>query len=318
MNQVRVVSGMPSTVGSGCASTLAAVHPPSGAAAMPRIRDVPSPLGDFLRSSRAAVSPHDVGLPDDGRRRVAGLRREEVAVLAGMSVDYYIRLEQGRETGPSAQLITALATALDLDHDGLAHLFRLSGLAPQLPAAAAERVDPALVRLMSAWPDTPALVLGRAYDVLAGNGLGEALFSGFPVTRNLLEKVFLDPASRDFYADWPKAAANTVAGYRLQHGQAPRNPRIRAVLDGLLASSPEFRELWERNRATGKQVEVKSFVHPEVGPLTLRMLTFDVRSAPGQQLVVYQAEDPVSADAVRLLGALVATRAAAGSEQPAG
>lgn len=266
-------------------------------------------LGHFLRSRRAALSPSQVGLASAGVRRVAGLRREEVALLAEVSVDYYTRLEQGRERHPSGQVLDALAGALQLDDDARAHLYRLAGQSSR-PAWAAtpERVDPSLLQLMARWPDTPALVLGRAYDVLAGNRLGDALFSGFPFAANLLVTVFLDPASRGFYADWPAAAANTVAGFRLAQGLWGDTPRVRDIVAQVLRDSPEFARLWGRHDARGKTLEVKRFVHPQVGPLTLRMQAFDVRSSPGQQLVVYHAEPASpSADGLALLGSLTAT-----------
>lgn len=230
-------------------------------------------------------------------------------MLADMSVDYYIRLEQGRERHPSPPMIDALTRALGLDHDGRDHLYRLAGLGPRVASGGSERVDPELRRLMDAWPNNPAIVLGCAYDVLAGNHLGEELFSHFPVTRNLLELVFIDPSARSFYADWDTAAANTVAGFRLLEAQAPDHPRIRAVLAGLQESSPEFSRIWSENRAEGKRIDTKRLVHHDVGPMTLTMLGFDVRSAPGQQLVVYQAEAGTpSADAISLLGTLASAR----------
>ncbi|MBR8743110.1 helix-turn-helix domain-containing protein [Nocardiopsis sp. MG754419] len=265
-------------------------------------------LAGFLRASRAATRPEDVGLRGTSRRRVPGLRREEVAMLADVSVDYYIRLEQGRETGPSARVLDRLADALDLDDDGRGHLYRLAGLAPRPRADLSPRhVDPHLLRLMDSWAGTPALIVNAAYDVLACNVLGDALFCGFPVSRNLLEKVFLDPDSRGFYADWWSAAENSVAGLRLSEGRAPDHPRIRSLIDRLLRDSPEFARLWEQNRARGKRSEVKGFVHPTVGAMTLRMHTFDIAEAPGRQLLCYQAEPGgPSAEALGLLGTLSA------------
>lgn len=250
----------------------------------------PTPLGDYLRRRRADVRPADVGLPPGRSRRVSGLRREEVALLAEVSVDYYVRLEQGRERHPSAQVLDALATSLRLDADGRLHLFRLAGLAPRPSADRPEHVDPELRRLMDGWPDHPALVLSRTYDVLARNHLGEALFAPLHRFDNLLLAMFLDPAARAFYQDWRHAAINTVAGFRLSVGDAPDDPRVRTVVDRAVAGSAEFREMWARNEARGKSAEVKTFVHPDVGALTFRMHTFDVRSAPGQQLVAYHAE----------------------------
>ncbi|MFD0683875.1 helix-turn-helix transcriptional regulator [Actinomadura fibrosa] len=270
-----------------------------------------SELGDFLRARRGQVTPEQAGLPSTGHRRVPGLRREEVAALAGVSADYYIRLEQGRERTPSAQVVDALAAALRLPEDGRLHLFRMAGLAPRPRTAAVhDRVDPSLLQLMSAWPDNPAIVYNRAYDVLASNAIADALFHDWSHSRNLMHVVFTEPAARTFYRDWHDVARNSAAGFRLGHGQAPDDPRMRQVLTELLAQSPEFAELWARHDARGKALESKRFHHREVGPLTLSMQTFDVRSSPGQELVVYHAEPgSASSEALRLLGSLAATSA---------
>lgn len=267
-------------------------------------------LGQYLRSRRALVSPGDAGLISIGQRRVPGLRREEVAQLAGVSVDYYVRLEQGRERSPSAQVCDALAAALCIDEEGRAHLFRMAGLAPRARrTGATDRVDPALLQLMAAWPDNPAVVYNRAYDVLAANPIAEALFGDFGARGNLLALVFSEPRARQFYVDWPSIAANSVAGLRRNHGEAPGDPRVTAILTELLNTSAEFAELWGQHDVRGKSLAVKTFRHPDVGELTLSMQTFAVRSTPGQELVVYQAEPgSPSADAVRLLGSLAATR----------
>lgn len=269
-----------------------------------------SELGDYLRSRRAHVRPEDAGLVSTGVRRVPGLRREEVAWLAGLSVDYYVRLEQGRERSPSAPVLDALAAALRLDHDGHRHLFRLAGLAPRLAnVRKPDRVDPALLRLMAAWPDNPALVYNRAYDVLAANPLAQELFGDFGAQSNLMLLVFGEPRARDFYVDWRDIAENSVAGFRLNYAAAPADPRVQAVLAELLNGGAEFRTLWERHDARGKSLAVKAFRHPDVGVLELTVQTFDVRSAPGQELVVYDAEPASpSADALKLLGSIAATR----------
>ncbi len=270
-----------------------------------------TPLGEYMRARRAQVSPDDAGVVTLGVRRVPGLRREEVAMLAGVSADYYVRLEQGRERSPSAQVLDALSQALRLDDDARLHLFQVAGLVPgPRSAAAPERVDPQLLRLMDMWPDNPALVIGRAYDVLATNQLGEALFDGYRHGRNVMAKVFLDPDARAFYPDWDVVATQAVAGFRLLHGHAPHDARVREVLAMLTEASPEFVRLWERHDARGKRLETKRFHHPVVGPMTLHVHAFDVRSAPGQELIVHHA-DPgsASAEALTLLGTLAATHA---------
>lgn len=268
-------------------------------------------LADYLRSRRAVVTPEQVNLVSTGHRRVPGLRREEVALLAGVSVDYYIRLEQGRETSPSAQVLDALASALRLPYDGRLHLFRLAGLAPRARFATTAYVDPLLRQLLDAWSGQPALIYNRAYDVLASNELADALFawqSGQP-RDNLMELVFLRAEGRALYRDWEDVARNAVAGFRFGYGMDPSDPRLRAVLTHLLAESSSFTEMWSGNDARGKQAASKRLSHPDVGPLTLESQIFDVRSAPGQELVVYHAQPgSSSADALGLIGTLAATR----------
>jgi transcriptional regulator with XRE-family HTH domain len=268
-------------------------------------------LGEYLRARRGDLSPARAGLPAGGRRRVPGLRRSEVALLADISVEYYVRLEQGRERGPSPAVLDALAAALQLPRDGHEHLYRLAGLAPAPPAAGPERVDPRLAGLLRAWPGTPALVLGRALDVLAANPPAVELFSGFPTTGNLVELVFLDPAARALHPDWNVVARNALAALRLADGAHPGDPRIAQVRERLGASE-EFLRMWARHDARGKTAELKRFAHPRAGDLTLHVQTFDVRGAAGQQLVVYHAEPGTpSADGLALLGILAAQRAAA-------
>ncbi|MDH2428440.1 helix-turn-helix transcriptional regulator [Sphaerisporangium sp. TRM90804] len=247
-----------------------------------------SRLGDYLRGRRAQVTPPDVGLPEDGRRGVPGLRREEVASLARISVDYYLRLEQGRERRPSPQVLDALSDALLLDDDARLHLYRVAGMSP-LPRreGGVERTDPRLLALAEQWDRTPAMILGRAYDVLAVNALGRAVFRHLKPGTNLLLAMFLDPSVRSFYGDWETGAANVVAGFRFLEGARPHDPRIQEVLRTAMEDSREFAGLWRRRDARGKSDAAKVLLHPDVGELTLRMETFDVRSAPGQQLIVY-------------------------------
>ena len=270
--------------------------------------DGPSQLGEYLKARRSAVGPGEVGLAA-GRthRRVPGLRREEVAMLAGVSVDYYTRLEQGREQSPSASVLDALAAALRLAGDAREHLFHLTGTAAPRTAPVRDVVDGALIALMEAWPDNPAIIYNRAYDVLASNAIADALFGGWAYSRNLLEIVFRDPAAKEFYADWPAVAANTVAGFRLNHGLDPGQPRLQHLLSEMLAASPDFARLWTTHRVEGKALQRKSFNHADVGVLTLTMQAFDVRSSPGQELVVYHADpQSPSEQALKLLGSLIA------------
>jgi transcriptional regulator with XRE-family HTH domain len=256
-----------------------------------------SALGDFLVTSRSRIRPEDVGLREGGRRRVPGLRREEVAQLAGVSVDYYIRLEQGRETSPSPAVAESISRALRLDEYGSAHLYRLAGLTPPRADDTLETVDANLLALLSDWDRHPAIVLGTAFDVLAANALGEALFLGFPGTRNLLESVFLVPAARELYPDWSDVAENTVAGFRLLHAAQPSHPRIQQVLGRLTAESAEFRAMWADHLARGRRMPTKRFRHPGLGVFELAVETFDVRSAPGQELVLYRAAPGSAAEA---------------------
>ncbi|GIJ79025.1 Helix-turn-helix domain-containing protein [Micromonospora phaseoli] len=266
-------------------------------------------LGAFLTARRARLTPGDVGLVSSGTRRVAGLRREEVAVLAGVSVDYYTRLEQGRERNPSTSVLAAVARALDLGPDAHDHLFRLAGLSPggaRTPAR--PQVGQRLRELLDAWPDTPAVVIDRRLNLLAGNALADAFYADFAEADNLVRMTFLDPAGATFFADWRRAAETCVANLRLALGHDPHDRQARELVDEVGTASPEFRRLWERHDVQGKTHEAKTFRHGAVGELTLSYHAFDVRDAPGQQLIVYRAEPHSrSAEALRLLGTLAAS-----------
>lgn len=248
-------------------------------------------MGDFLRARREALKPQDVGLPEYGRRRVPGLRREEVALLAGVSSDYYIRLEQGRENSPSPQVLEAVAQALKLDAEAADHLNRLCLTASQRPRDRGEaEVSPQLLQLMDGWEHTPAFVVGPALDIMAGNSLATALHNGFDRFDNLARMVFVDPAGREFYQEWERAAHSCVAEIRAAYGHDPVSPRIAAVVAELSAQSEEFAGLWRMHEVKGKSQEGKHLKHPRVGDLHIRFAAFTVNGAPHQQLVVYQAE----------------------------
>ncbi|MFK8844776.1 helix-turn-helix domain-containing protein [Streptomyces sp. Ac-502] len=268
-------------------------------------------LGDFLCARRAGLRPEDIGMARYGTRRVAGLRREEVAVLSGMNADYYTRLEQGRERNPSPQVLDALSRALRLEADARTHLYGLAGAAPagRPSPYPSPQVTPALRQLLDGYPNTPAFVLGPTLDLLAVNALAEALFVPFRPADNLVRMVFADPAGRSFYADWNRAAEATVANLRQATGQDPDDPRLRELVRTLTGHSPDFARLWAAHAVRGKTRDAKHLLHPDVGPLALTYQAFDVRDAPGQQLVIYHAEPgSPSAQALSLLGTLHATR----------
>ncbi|GAA4198248.1 helix-turn-helix transcriptional regulator [Streptosporangium oxazolinicum] len=252
-------------------------------------------MAEFLRARREALTPQDAGLPEYGRRRVKGLRREEVAMLAGMSGDYYVRLEQGRESNPSPRVVEAVARALGLDEEATEHLRRLVRPASRRRDDAEDRVSPQLLRLMDGWPASPAFVLGPALDILAANALATALHEGF-ASGNLARMVFTDPAGRTFYRDWERAARSCVAELRAAHGHDPESARVNRLVDELSSASPVFAGLWARHEVRSKTQGVKHLRHPRVGDLAVQFSSFTVNGAPHQQFVVYQAE-PASATA---------------------
>jgi transcriptional regulator with XRE-family HTH domain len=266
-------------------------------------------LGEFLRARRELARPEQVGLRDDlGRRRVPGLRREEVAMLAGVSADYYVRLEQGRDKRPSEQVIEALARVLGLDDDAVAHMRELARpaarrRAPRRP----ERVSPGVLRLIDSWPQTPALVLGRYLDVLANNLIAGALNPCSVKGQNQVRVVFLDPAARTTFLDWEAVARETVASLRATAGAHLDDPRLTDLVGELSLKSEDFRRLWARHDVLARTSGVKRFVHPMVGELTLSYETFAVNGAAGQLLVAYHAEPGSASErALQLLGSLAA------------
>jgi transcriptional regulator with XRE-family HTH domain len=266
-------------------------------------------LGEFLRARRARLRPSEVGFPlGAGLRRTPGLRREELAALAGLSIDYYIRLEQGKETNPGTAILDGLARALRLTEEEHEHLYTLANHAarrarPSSPHTVRE-VRAGVRRLLETIRPCPAYVQNRVNDILAANPEALALFAGieeWPVhRRNTVRYVFCHPAARTLYPNWEATALATVANLRARSITAPDSPDLIALVEEVSANSAEFARLWRRYDLRYRRSEAKSFHHPEVGDLTLsfEVLNFD----DGLRLSILQAE-PGTADhdALRLL-----------------
>ncbi|MEU7384819.1 MULTISPECIES: helix-turn-helix transcriptional regulator [unclassified Streptomyces] len=254
----------------------------------PGWRTPPSTFGDFLRAGRSRLEPADVALPAGvGSRRVKGLRREEVAVLAGVSADYYIRLEQGRETNPSPRVVAALAHALRLAPDARDHLFRLAGINPRLRAdTLRDQVHPDLLRLLDAFPSAAAYVLGPALDVLAANTLARALLAPFDGESSMPRILFTHPRADEVFPERPVVARATVHALRLNAARFTDAPEIDDLITELHDGSAEFRSLWADQNVRALTRAHKVFVHPQAGRIELTYQSFDVRDARGQELLV--------------------------------
>ncbi|NYI79854.1 helix-turn-helix transcriptional regulator [Nocardioides panzhihuensis] len=269
----------------------------------------PTPLGEFLRAQRARISPGDVGLPDVGVRRVPGLRREEVAVLAGVSADYYARLEQGRERAPTASVVETLSVALLLSADARDHLFRLARLSPGSQGIGGQ-VSAELNVLLDAFPQAAAYVVDPVFRIIAANPTARELLGPQQLERGAMRFLFVEPGARKYFDDWEQVARAGVSALRLGVGYARPHPDLLPLIDQLRASSPDFATLWADQTVAGLAVTHKVINHPEVGRIALTYQTFDVRDAPGQQLTVATAVPGTSsADALSMLGSLHATRA---------
>ncbi|WP_338699497.1 helix-turn-helix transcriptional regulator [Streptomyces sp. Q6] len=272
-------------------------------------------VGDFLRSRRARIQPEEVGLPGHGRRRVPGLRREEVAQLAGVSVDYYIRLEQGRGPSVSDSVLDAIARVLRLDDTETAYLRSVArpDSVPRRRRPAGQQVRPGLKLLLATIEKAPAFVLGRRMDVLAWNALADALigFSAMaPEERNMPRQVFLNPDARALYPEWHAVAAETVAFLRLDAGLHPKDPRLATLVGELSLADEDFRRLWADHQVKEKTYGAKRVTHPVAGELSLPYETLTVSGDPDQSLVVYTPEPgSVTEERLRLLGSWAATTA---------
>jgi transcriptional regulator with XRE-family HTH domain len=261
-------------------------------------------FGEYLRARRATLAPEQVGLPRIGRRRVRGLRREEVAMTAAISTDYYMRLEQGRDRRPSEQVVDALALALRLDPDEARHLHELAAAAgePATIPLHAELVSPGLAILLDSWERTPAFVLGRFLDVLAFNPLARELLPVLAPGANLIEIACLDPLVPQMFGPRARAVESSVAALRASAGAEIDHPRVRALYDRLAADSPMFVEIWARHDVRPKRPGIERIRHPELGELQLRYETLVPNNADRQTLFVYYAEPgSAAADALEQL-----------------
>ncbi|MGW6744955.1 helix-turn-helix domain-containing protein [Streptomyces sp. NPDC055025] len=267
-------------------------------------------LAEFLRTRRARLKPEDVGLPDIGRhRRVPGLRREELAQLAGVSVAYYIRLEQGNGRNVSSEVLGAIARALRLTDAEHAHLVHLASPKPQKKRQASMRpqhVRGALCQLLESIEGVPAYIGGRRSEILAWNRMAAALFEDWgklPVReRNWARLVFLSPAYHDLFVDWDTKATDMVSYLRLYAGCHPDDPELSALVGELSVKSEVFRRLWATHDVKEKSHGVKRMRHPLVGELTLSYEALSLPDDPEQSLVVYHAEPgSPSAETLRLL-----------------
>ena len=284
-------------------------------------------LGAFLRTRRARIRPEDVGLAGyGGRRRVPGLRREELAQLAGVSASYYSRLEQGQSTHASPEVLDAIARALRLDETERRHLHGLTADRRARPAGRRlppERLTPALRQLLAQLGDIPALVVGRRVDVLAWNPAGHALFASHvdpadpetPERRpNVARMVFLDAHTRALYADWPAKAHSSVAKLRLASGLYPDDAALAALIGELSVKSPAFAAMWADHRVKAPGTSVFELCHPLVGSLTVTCQFLG--NDEGQHLVVATTEPgSPSHAALTLLGHVTATRRVGGPEE---
>jgi transcriptional regulator with XRE-family HTH domain len=249
-------------------------------------------LADFLRNRRAAVRPEDVGLPGGGRRRTPGLRREEVAQLAGVGATWYTWLEQGRDIRASISVLESLANALQLDSAERAHLIMLGrGDEAEVPAPPEETVSPTMRRLIANLGANPALVLGRRWDILAWNR-AYALVIGDPLElpaewRNHVWATFMDPARRKLFADWDRGSRMMVARFRADSARHIGDPSFEALISELRERSPKFREFWQRHEVATSGAGRKFVRHPEVGRLAFEHAVFRVEESPEQRFVLY-------------------------------
>jgi transcriptional regulator with XRE-family HTH domain len=259
-----------------------------------------NPLGAFLRARRELVTPQQAGVPDHGVRRVPGLRREEVAMLAGISADYYLRLERGRNRNPSAQVLESIARVLNLDDEHLAHLLSMVAVAPRprRPRPRKEVVPTGALKLLDSLAQ-PAFIEGRYFDVLASNSLARALSPSLAVGGNQLRDLFLDQGEQALQPEWEDLTECFIANLRQAVGNDIDDPRFIELTGQLSLASPRFRQLWARHEVRGQRGTTVRFDHPQVGELVLNRERMSIGGAENLMLVVFHP-DAASADAEKL------------------
>ncbi|AJE41256.1 helix-turn-helix transcriptional regulator [Streptomyces nodosus] len=286
-----------------------------------------SDIREFLASRRAKITPQRAGLPAfGGNRRVPGLRREEVALLAGVSIDYYVRLERGHLGGASEEVLDSVANALQLDDAERAHLHDLARAAAKRPARRARRprgpLPDSVVRVLNSMTDCPAFIRNGRLDVLATNQLGRALYgplytSGARRPVNLARFQFLDPAGRDFFPSWEESVNATVSLLRTEAGRAPGDSELTGLIGELVTRSDVFRTAWAKHNVRLHHSGRKAFHHPAIGEITLDFDALELPSQPGLTLTAYSAPPHTpDHDKLQLLSAWAATEATAPTSHP--
>lgn len=266
-----------------------------------------NPLGAFLRARRELVTPQQVNIPDGGPRRVPGLRREEVAMLAGISADYYLRLERGRDKNPSPQVLESIARVLQLDDDHRAHLLGLVVDAPRRRRRVRRQAPPPGAMKLLGSLVQPAFIEDRYFDIVASNSLARVIDPRLVVGGNQLRDLFLDPQAQALYPGWAGATECLVANLRQAVGKDVDDPRFIELTGELALASDRFRRLWARHEVRSQSGGVLTFDHPQVGELTLNRERLSIAGSAGLMLVVLHA-DAGSSDADKL--ALLSTAAA--------
>lgn len=293
-----------------------APHARTGRSSLERV-STESDIREFLVSRRARITPQQAGLPAyGGNRRVPGLRREEVALLAGVSIDYYVRLERGHLAGASEEVLDALANALQLDDAERAHLYDLARAAARRPTRRKRARGPlpdSVLRVLHSMTGSPAFIRNGRLDILATNHLGRALYSPLfpdPTTRaaNIARFQFLDPRGRDFFPDWEESLNTTVALLRTEAGRTPHDGDLTGLIGELVTRSEEFRTAWGKHNVRLHHTGRKSFRHPAVGVLTFDFDAMELPAQPGLTLTAYSAAPHTpDHDALQLLATWAAT-----------